>query len=206
MTELTRDDLKRMWSAIDYLTSLGRDGALAAIAMATHAERPEWPLVTIFDELSKDMRDLHEIAHAASTAARSTGKNKTRMPAGIRTTFPGSDDCSVCAQREKAEHAGPPRVLKCAHCGKPNRRDHACTINRPSDAWHQARKILAARYEPRIRDARNQRTIDGNNLAETLIAEQMNALNAFARLNPAEQAAWLKEAVEMSTIRPEVTA
>lgn len=113
MTELSREDQKRMWSAIDFLTGLGRDGALAVIAMATHAERPEWPLVTIFDELGKDMRDLHEIAHAASTAARSTGPNRTKHPAGIRTTFPGSDDCSVCAQREKAQHAGPPPIEYC---------------------------------------------------------------------------------------------
>ena len=183
-----------MWSAIDYLTGLGRDGALAVIAMATHAERPEWPLVTIFDELGKDMRDLHEIAHAASTAARSTGPNRTKHPAGIRTTFPGSDDCAVCAQRAKAEHAGPPRVLKCSHCGKPNRRGHTCTVSRASEAWHKARKILAAKFEPLIRDARNLRTIEGNDAAEKLIAEQMRELNGFARLSPAEQATWLKEA------------
>jgi hypothetical protein len=191
VTDLSREDQKRMWSAIDFLASLGRDGALATIAMATHAERPEWPLTTIFDELGKDMRDLHEIAHAAVTAARSTGPNRTKHPAGIRTTFPGSAACSVCAQREQAQHAGPPRVLECSHCGKPDTADHACTVNRPSNAWHTARKILASKFEPLIRDARNLRTIEGNDAAEKLIAEQMRELNGFARLSAAEQSEWL---------------
>lgn len=175
---------------------------LRALAHIVHTIRPAWPVPVIEQALTDDVRDLPILTTAAVAAATNP---KTRHPQGIRTTFPGSDDCTVCAQRAKAEHAGPPRALTCGHCGKPDTPGHRCSVNRPSDAWHQARKLLATRYEPRIRDARKQRTVEGNDLAEQLIREQMNALNDFGRLTPAEQSAWLAEAAEMSTIRPEVT-
>ena len=173
---------------------------LRALAHIVAKIRPAWPVAVIEQALTDDMRDLPELTRAATVAAENP---KTKHPQGIRTTFPGSDDCAVCAQRAKAEHAGPPRVLKCSHCGKPNRRGHTCTVSRPNDDWHKARKILAAKFEPLIRDARNLRTIEGNDAAEKLIAEQMRELNGFARLSPAEQAAWLEEAAEMSNVRPE---
>ncbi len=177
MTDLSREDQKRMWSAIDFLASLGRDGALATIAMATHAERPEWPLVTIFDELGKDMRDLHEVAHAASTAARSTGPNRTKHPAGIRTTFPGADDCTVCAQRANAENAGPPRVLTCDRCGKPDGINHYCATPRPTPTWHERRRELATHYGNLIAVAKRAHDWDTADLLRQQWSAALSELN-----------------------------
>lgn len=97
-----------------------RERALAAIAFLIHLERREWPTAVILPEIRQDMRDLPKIHAAGIAAARnSTGPNRTKHPAGIRTTFPGADGCSVCEQREKAATANP-KAARCpkTHCGR----------------------------------------------------------------------------------------
>lgn len=92
---------------------------LRALAFIVAGIRPHWPETDIMRALSDDHRDFPELAIVAITAAKNP---TTKYPAGIRTTYPGSDGCQKCAQRDKATAI--PALDKCERC-----RHLTCTCN-----------------------------------------------------------------------------
>lgn len=88
------------------------DKKLRALAFIVAGIRPHWPEPDVMRALTDDHRDFPELAVAAITAAKNPA---TKYPAGIRTTYPGSDGCQKCAQRDKATTI--PKLDKCQRCG-----------------------------------------------------------------------------------------
>lgn len=140
---------------------------LRALAAIVKELRPSWPVAAIEQALVDDIRDLDVLTRAAVAAATNTS---TRHPQGIRTTFPGADECTVCAQRQKAEQGGPEPVEYCKNqsCRRMLHRGetHVCVDREnsgPPGGWHDYQAFLADTRH-RVKQLRNAIANDPDNI------------------------------------------
>ena len=148
------------------MADIGDD--LRALAFLVAQIRPTWPRALIETALADDPRDLGTLARAAIQAAQNPS---TRHPNGIRSTFPGADNCTRCAERERSQSALPPPVVRCEKCGRITDEHHTCPTGRPP-WWTQAQQINA-QYAASIRAAR---TVGDHKTAADLTAKQRTEL------------------------------
>ncbi len=112
------------------------DPELKALAFVVYMIRPSWHRTSIEQALDDDHRDLAALTRAAVQAATNP---QTIHPNGIRTTFPGADGCTVCAERKlQAErNSQPPQIQLCERCERVLEPgiEHACRSQRP-EGWN----------------------------------------------------------------------